>query len=756
MKMMKWTDEEVQIIKNNLDKSDKELAKLVNHNAASVKGKRQKLGLLKKETKKLWTSKDEAFLRDNYSIGLDELVKHFGTDSRRVYSKIVRMGLIEEKRHDSPLTDEEIQIVKDNFDKSDEEIAKLVNRRTIFITTKRRDLGLLRQTLHKQWTSEEETFLKDHSSTDLNELAKHFGIAKKNIYNKMLRMKLIKMVKSCRPWIDDEIQIVKDNLNKSDEEISKLINRSVKAVKSERTKLGLLRKKTNTPWTSGEEEFLKENCFLDLDELAKCLKMTKKRVYNKMLRMKLIETVEPNQSWTNDEIQIVKDNLDKSDKEIGKLVNRNAMSVKSKRKKLGLLKHEQAVRWTSEEKVFLKENYLLDIDELSTRLGMTKKRIRSKMYDMGLGETGECGVPWTTEEMNKLKEMHEYHSMSEICKAFPNRTFMSILGQRRKLPKPVKVEIRTMYGYEEILVNNRYVKHHRHAMEQYLGRELDADVCVHHLSFDHLDNRPGINLIALTRKQHGDVHGTVKKLIKPLMDAGYVKYDRTVDKYVVVECKTDVEFRNKIFNDFNKKADKSLDDDASNNADSVEYITQSLIKKYGYITSSTSKWTDEELNFIKDNPNLPSSVILKILSSRSTVSVKHKLHRLGYKIKKKKCLIQSTYRGYRLIHIDGKNIREHRHIMELYLGRRLLDTEKIHHISCVKDDNRLENLVLFKSNSAHRIAEASFNLCMSDLYTHGIVAYFDKDMSYILGENFVANDNTYKPDDNTHSSPLHV
>lgn len=62
--------------------------------------------------------------------------------------------------------------------------------------------------------------------------------------------------------------------------------------------------------------------------------------------------------------------------------------------------------------------------------------------------------------------------------------------------------------------------------------------------------------------------------------------------------------------------------------------------------------------------------------------------------------------GYKIIYTeDGKGIKEHRKIMEDYLGRELKEDEVVHHINGIKIDNRIDNLqVMSRSDhsSLHR------------------------------------------------------
>lgn len=76
------------------------------------------------------------------------------------------------------------------------------------------------------------------------------------------------------------------------------------------------------------------------------------------------------------------------------------------------------------------------------------------------------------------------------------------------------------------------------------------------------------------------------------------------------------------------------------------------------------------------------------------------------------------------------DVAEHRLVIEKEIGRYLLPTEYVHHINLIKSDNRIENLVLFKSHSEHFKAHGTLNKCVAFLIDRNVLTYNRETNSY--------------------------
>lgn len=75
-------------------------------------------------------------------------------------------------------------------------------------------------------------------------------------------------------------------------------------------------------------------------------------------------------------------------------------------------------------------------------------------------------------------------------------------------------------------------------------------------------------------------------------------------------------------------------------------------------------------------------------------------------------------------------VPEHRLVIEAQVGRILDPSEQVHHINLIKNDNRPENLVLFRNASEHFKAHGTLNKCVAELIDDGIIRFNRETNSY--------------------------
>lgn len=81
--------------------------------------------------------------------------------------------------------------------------------------------------------------------------------------------------------------------------------------------------------------------------------------------------------------------------------------------------------------------------------------------------------------------------------------------------------------------------------------------------------------------------------------------------------------------------------------------------------------------------------------------------------------------GYWLVKVregGGRWDKEHVLIAEQSISRKLLPGEHVHHINCIRDDNRPENLVVLQAG-AHATAHHSLNALVAKLLADSVITF---------------------------------
>lgn len=142
--------------------------------------------------------------------------------------------------------------------------------------------------------------------------------------------------------------------------------------------------------------------------------------------------------------------------------------------------------------------------------------------------------------------------------------------------------------------------------------------------------------------------------------------------------------------------------------------------------SKYRRWTEFEDSVMRDMYPTTPNWILAIMFDRSKQKVTRRALRLG--LKKNQDVINSQIsarakgkdnsmeknprwkggrsidrEGYVMIRVNGKAVREHRHIMEQMICRKLRPDEVVHHRNHNRSDNRESNLELLKFSEHGRI-----------------------------------------------------
>ncbi|AZA49580.1 hypothetical protein EG346_15955 [Chryseobacterium carnipullorum] len=171
-----WQEKELKIL-NNVDLTNNEVAEQLNRSYQAVKIKRLELGIKAKSEIDYWTDQEIVFLSKNRLLSNKEISEKIGRTEQSVSLKRNRLGLSQ---------------LSKNYDEFEIEYL-IVN-------------------YHEKTTKEIAEFL-GRSISSIQSKAYELGITKKSEY-----------------WSKQEIKLLKTNIKKSNESLSKLLNKSLNQI----------------------------------------------------------------------------------------------------------------------------------------------------------------------------------------------------------------------------------------------------------------------------------------------------------------------------------------------------------------------------------------------------------------------------------------------------------------------------------------------------------------------------------------------
>ena len=258
---------------------------------------------------KKFSEDEDNFLRENFQkMRYKDLADSLGVNVHSISDRLKRLGL--KKQTSTKWSEEELQIVKDNYDHGVNYVLTLLpNRTKAMVKNAVKNMGLHNGKL-KIWTKEElETIKKYYFEEGKNGVSKRLGKSPMACEQKAAQLNLRYKGNGLDPWSREADDIVRQYypIEGSDGVYERLASLGMSMTKSriwDRAKvLGVKRRQV---WTKEELDILRKFYPTEgADGISKRLKKSKSQISNKAFNLKLKYAGVHNREWTKEEDDII-------------------------------------------------------------------------------------------------------------------------------------------------------------------------------------------------------------------------------------------------------------------------------------------------------------------------------------------------------------------------------------------------------------------------------------------------------------------
>lgn len=259
---------------------------------------------------KRFSEDEDNFLRENFqTMRYKDLADSLGTSVHSISDRLKRLGLKKQTR--TKWSEEELQIVKDNYDHGVNYVLTLLpNRTKAMVKNAVKSMGLHNGKL-KFWTKEElETIKKYYFEEGKNGVSKRLGKSPVACEQKAAQLNLRYKGNGLDPWSQKADDIVRQYypIEGSDGVYKRLASLGMSVTKSrirDRAKK-VLGVKGPQVWTQEELDILRKFYPTEgVDGISKRLKKSKLQIKNKAFKLKLKYVGVHNREWTKEEDDII-------------------------------------------------------------------------------------------------------------------------------------------------------------------------------------------------------------------------------------------------------------------------------------------------------------------------------------------------------------------------------------------------------------------------------------------------------------------